>query len=271
MARLSYIFYIYIKANASHSVMKFSKAIDEINAIRRSLPLHLSSHFPANTDDQTWEQQYTWVPFQRYLIGQAIDFMQLSIARILAISKQTKADESQRYRTLASDAAVRILQSYVGEHPREYKLIWISSASAVASGIYLALEYLMPHEPSSSDISERLSLIRSAAQGLRRNSFVTVHAAKGSAVLDRLLLLCSQRQPSSGSPSPSLAVILSQLTGRSQDNARAQGQAVDLDGMDPEQLLSFAMWPPAAYEQDMQGQGEFDDLFSAEWDSIMMS
>ncbi|EAT84086.1 hypothetical protein SNOG_08918 [Parastagonospora nodorum SN15] len=118
MSRLAYIFYVYIKANTHQTPPKLLKAIEEIQNVRRNLPLHLSQHFPANDDDREWEQQHEWVTFQRYLLTIVLDFLELGIARVL-VSRDTE-DDPERPRKLAVACANRILHNYSLPVPRPY-------------------------------------------------------------------------------------------------------------------------------------------------------
>ena len=210
MRKLAYVFYVYIKSNSHHNATKFEKAMEEINTIRRSLPLHLTHAFPANEDDEAWESMHPWIPFQRYLIATIIEFMQLSIARILAIAGN--ANEHARYKTLARTSASKILQSYVRvDIPRVYRLLWIVSASTVAAGVYTALDQLMEVQSTDTYIGGNLELIRQASSLLQQNAAVAIHGVKGSSVLNRLLLLL-QKQPAGVSvPFESLTGLLASL------------------------------------------------------------
>ncbi|KIW05080.1 uncharacterized protein PV09_04228 [Verruconis gallopava] len=220
MARLAYIFYIYFKANATRTAMKTTKALDEIDAVRRSLPLHLSPHFPANSDDFEWEKQHPWVTFQRYQISVVIDFMVLATARSLAIARHI--EDKQKYRTIATAAARRLLLSFTGTAPRFFKLLWSSSASAVAAGIFLTLDYLISqsmNEPKSAQyLNELLALIQSAISIMRQNSVVTVHAENGVTILLELCNICQQwPQTPLGTESLSLQSLLSYVKNKARD------------------------------------------------------
>lgn len=122
LGRLAYIFYIHISANSHRSPAKLSRALEEVENVHKSLPLHLSSHFPANADDEAWEAQHTWVTFQRYLVSHVIDFMRLSIARALLLSADGEVNEA--FRAIASASAIRILEYAQLSVPRMYRIVW---------------------------------------------------------------------------------------------------------------------------------------------------
>ncbi|KAJ9618522.1 hypothetical protein H2203_009119 [Taxawa tesnikishii (nom. ined.)] len=274
MAKLAYIFFIYIKANAHHTSTKLNKALEEINSVRRSLPLHLSPHFPANRDDVEWEKQHPWVSFQRYLIAHVLDFMQLSILRVLVMVTRDAA--SRRYRTLAVESACRILANYNLPGPRVYRLVWTVSASTVAAGIYLALDHLMHTQGfySTANATEHIELIRTAAHSLREHSSVTVHAAKGSDTLERLIQLIGKWQPSEGMKMHSLRTMLAQISAENSlppqtgaDNSI--NDDLELGQFDMEQILSG--WSPDAAHTAVGSGNQFDMFFSDAWRDIVMN
>jgi len=182
MARLSYVLYLYIKANTHQTHLKFAKAIEEIQSVQRDLPLHLSPSFPANEDDRQWESEHPWIPFQRYLITYVLDFLLLSIARVLIPKKPE--DDPTTFRQLALQCANRILEHYATPVPRVYRLVWTVSAATVAAAIYMALD------DYRGDARIRIiNLLRQASTELGKHSVVAVHAAKGNGVLEGLLPL----------------------------------------------------------------------------------
>ncbi|CAN9154446.1 unnamed protein product [Alternaria alternata] len=186
MCRVSYIIYLYIKANTHQTNLKFIKAIEEVETVRRDLPLHLSPSFPANEDDRIWESQHPWIPFQRYLIHYVLDFITLTIARVL-IPKDAE-DDPINSRHLALQSANRILNYYAAPAPRMYRLVWVVSASTVASAIYVSLDMLAnPHDYRGDAKLRIINLLRMAFLELKKHSEVAIHAAKGSAVLEGLL------------------------------------------------------------------------------------
>jgi hypothetical protein len=191
MSKISYIFYIYIKVNTHQTPSKFAKAIEALQAVRKGLPLHLSTNFPANHEDEQWEREHPWVPFQRYLITLIFNFMQLSIARVL--STKELGDATERYRTLATGSAITILQNYATSVPRSYRLVWIASASVVAAAVYISLDMLA--NPSSYQTKGRATLIqllKSSSVELEKHKVVSVHAARGSCVIEYLVSTLEQ-------------------------------------------------------------------------------
>lgn len=193
MSRLAYVFYIYIKANTHHTPSKFSKAIEEITTVRTNLPLHLTDQFPATQDDEQWELEHPWVPFQRFLLTQVIDFMLLSIARVLAV-KELGANTS-KYRHVALESATRILRNYSRPVPRTYKLVWVVSASTVAAAIYTALHTLATRADGQgfSRLQVVELLTRTAAE-LKSHAAVANHAAHGSNTIQNLLQVMAQKE-----------------------------------------------------------------------------
>jgi hypothetical protein len=191
--------------------MKSIKALEEISAVRKSLPLHLSQSFPANNDDAEWELLYPWVTIQRHQLATVLDFMVLGIARSLAIA----GNENDRpsYRVMATEAARRILKGFTSSAPRIQKLLWSSSASAVASGIFLALEYILSQDSQTPRtieyLHELLPLVQSTMDILDRNSPVTIHAEKGVGILRHLWTVCQQWPLGTGGHS--VQTILSQF------------------------------------------------------------
>jgi hypothetical protein len=191
LCRLSYIFYIYIKVNTHQTASKFVKAMEEIETVRRNLPLHLSSKFPANIDDEEWESEHPWVTFQRYCITHSLEFMQLSIARTLAMGNI--GGDTTRYREAAMNSATSILHSYMMPVPRVYKLVWTISASTVAAAVYTSLDILMyPQDYTPIKKQEHVNLLKQVAHQLSQYSCVAIHAAKGSASIKRLLTRLEQ-------------------------------------------------------------------------------
>ncbi|KAH0170452.1 hypothetical protein KCU67_g2635, partial [Aureobasidium melanogenum] len=186
MCRLSYIFYIYIKVNTHQNASKFIKALEEIEIVKRNLPLHLSTKFPANIDDEEWEATHPWITFQRYLINHSIDFMMLSIARTLAMGNI--GSESTRYRDAAMSAATNIIHSYLAPVARVYKLVWTVSASTVAAAVYTSLDILMnPQDYTPQKRQEHIAILKQVVQELGKYSHVAIHAAKGSATIQKLI------------------------------------------------------------------------------------
>lgn len=120
MGQLSYIFYIYLKANATRTALKSAKALEQINAVKSGLPLHLSENFPANHDDARWESQHPWIAVQRHQLAIVLDFMILSISRSLAIGGAQS--ERPKNRSMAADAARRILLSFNAALPRFHEI-----------------------------------------------------------------------------------------------------------------------------------------------------
>lgn len=186
MCRLSYIFYIYIKVNTHQNAAKFTKALEEIEIVKRNLPLHLSTKFPANIDDEEWEATHPWITFQRYLINHSIEFMMLSIARTLAMGNI--GIESTRYRDAAMAAATNIIKSYLSPVARVYKLVWTVSASTVAAAVYTSLDILMnPQDYIPQKRQEHIVVLKQVVQELGKYSHVAIHAAKGSATIQKLV------------------------------------------------------------------------------------
>jgi hypothetical protein len=191
MSRLAYIFYVYIKANNHQTLSKLTKAIEEVESVRKDLPLHLSPHFPANDDDRQWESENSWVPFQRYLVSHVLDFLELGIARVL-VSKGTETDPTE-HRKLAVRLSSSILRNYAIPVPRVYRLVWTVSAAAVAASVYIALDMLAnPNEYHRELKMNTIDLLRHAAVELNKHADVAVHAAKGSRMIERLLPLVTQ-------------------------------------------------------------------------------
>lgn len=210
LSRLSYIIYIYIKANTHQTHLKFVKAIEEITAVRRDLPLHLSPGFPANEDDIIWESEYHWIPFQRYLIAYVLDFLLLSIARVL--NPQESRDDSTNYRQLALESANRILDHYAKPVPRVYRLVWTVSAATVAAAVYISLDMLAnSHDYRGDSRNHIIGLLRQASVELKKHAVVAVHAAKGSAMLEGLLPLLEQHDFDRPRTSYSMQDLLQQL------------------------------------------------------------
>jgi hypothetical protein len=211
MSRLAYIFYIYIKANTHQTSSKLTKAIEEIQNVRKNLPLHLSHRFPANADDKQWELEHPWVPFQRYLVTHVLDFLELGIARVL-VSRETEDDPS-RFRKLATTLATRILQNYAISVPRLYRLVWTVSAAAVAAALYISLDLLAnPQDYRGNAKAEAVELLRYASVELRRHADVAVHAAKGSALIERLMPLVTQDHAMVAHPQSTVQDLVQQLS-----------------------------------------------------------
>jgi hypothetical protein len=186
MCRISYIVYVYIKANTHRTRLKFAKAIEEIEIVRRDLPLHLSSSFPATEDDKQWETEHPWIPFQRYLIAYVIDFVLLSIARVLIPTNPE--DDSANSRQLALQSASRILNRYATPVPRVYRLVWTVSAATVAAAVYISLDMLAnSHDYRGDSRLQTINLLKQASVEFKKHTVVAAHAAKGSVFLDGLL------------------------------------------------------------------------------------
>ncbi|KAI4942308.1 hypothetical protein J4E86_010110 [Alternaria arbusti] len=209
MCRVSYIVYIYIKANTHQTNLKFIKAIEEVQTVRRDLPLHLSPNFPANEDDRIWELEYPWIPFQRYQIHYVIDFLLLTIARVLS---PENPDDDPNFRQLALQSANNILNYYAKPVPRVYRLVWVISASTVAAAIYVSLDMLAnPHDYRGDAKLRIINLLRMAFTELRKHSAVAVHAAKGSAVLEGLLPVLERHDTELPGTSRTIHELLQQL------------------------------------------------------------
>ena len=210
MCRLAYIVYLYIKANTHQTHLKFAKAIEEIQIVKRDLPLHLSPNFPANEDDRIWESEHPWIPFQRYLITYVLDFLLLSIARVLI--PRNPEDDPAISRQLALHSANRILNHYATPVPRVYRLVWTVSAATVAASIYISLDMLANSHDYRGDSKLRvIGLLRQASVELKKHAVVAAHAAKGSAVLEGLLPLLEQHDYDRPRASHSMQELLQQL------------------------------------------------------------
>ncbi|EOA85090.1 uncharacterized protein SETTUDRAFT_137453 [Exserohilum turcica Et28A] len=210
MCRLAYIVYLYIKANTHQTHLKFSKAIEEIQAVQRDLPLHLSPSFPATEDDRIWESEHPWIPFQRYLITYVFDFLLLTIARVLI--PRNPEDDAAISRQLALQCANRILNHYATPVPRIYRLVWAVSAATVAASVYISLDMLAnSHEYRGESRLRVIALLRQASVELRKHAVVAAHAAKGSAVLQGLLPLLEQHDFDRPRMSYSMQDLLQQL------------------------------------------------------------
>jgi hypothetical protein len=188
MSRLAYVFYIYIKANTHQTPPKLIKAIEEIQEVRKNLPLHLSQHFPITIDDRQWEQEHPWIPFQRYLVTHVLDFLELGVARVL-VPREGDRDLGG-FRKLAIALAKNILHSYARPVPRIYRLVWTVSAAAVAASVYISLDMIAhPHDYRGDARVEVVELLHYTAEELQQHANVAVHAAKGSATIRKLLPL----------------------------------------------------------------------------------
>ncbi|KAK1919025.1 hypothetical protein P3342_001155 [Pyrenophora teres f. teres] len=233
MSRLAYVLYLYVKANTHQTHLKFAKAIEEIQNVQRDLPLHLSPSFPANEDDRQWESEHPWIPFQRYLITYVLDFLLLSIARVL-IPKKLE-DDSTTFRQLAIQCANRILNHYAIPVPRVYRLVWTVSAATVAAAIYMALDILAnPHDYRGNARMRIINLLRQASTELGKHSVVAVHAAKGNAVLEGLLPLLEQHDfELPRAPPRTIHDLLQQLSTAQQDvSSSLPTSNAALDGFD---------------------------------------
>jgi hypothetical protein len=187
------------------------KAIEEVQAVRRDLPLHLSQNFPANEDDRIWELEYPWIPFQRHQIHYVLDFLLLTIARVL-IPEDTR-DNPTNSRQLALQSANRILNYYAAPTPRVYKLVWVISASTVAAAIYVSLDMLAnPHDYRGDAKLVIINLLTMAFMELKKHSAVAVHAAKGSAVLEGLLPVLEQHDTELPGTTRTIHELLQQLS-----------------------------------------------------------
>jgi hypothetical protein len=266
MSRLAYIFYMYIKANMHQTPPKLLKAIEEIQKVRRNLPLHLSQHFPANDDDREWEQQHEWVTFQRYLMTIVLDFLELGIARVI-VSRDTE-DDPERSRKLAIACANRILHNYSLQVPRPYRLVWTVSAAVVAAAVYISLDMLAnPHDYRDNVKAQTTELLSHAAAELKRHSEVAMHAAKGCTMIENLLLLVSQDPPAVPRTPCTVHDLVKELSSSHQD--------VSL-----ENLQSSFPDPVAAYMSLLENesnfgqyQASFGDMLDGEmneWDTFML-
>jgi hypothetical protein len=273
MCRLSYIFYIYIKVNTHQNASKFIKALEEVEIVKRNLPLHLSTKFPANIDDEEWEATHPWITFQRYLINHAIDFMMLSIARTLAMGNI--GSESNRYRDAAMASATSIISSYLAPVARVYKLVWTVSASTVAAAIYTSLDILMnPQDYTPQKRQEHIDLLNRVIQELSKYTHVAIHAAKGSASIQKLVNRLEQNFSMSHL---SVHEILRHLTTQEMPSTSSGGVA---DGyVLPAQTMPVppvdGSWNEMMAGHDMtiphMDQGHIDGLLgpSDTWDSFM--
>lgn len=196
MTRLAYIFYVHIKSSNHHTAINLSKALEEVGTIRNSLPVHLTPQANTNLGGTQTEQEHPWISLQRHILCHVMDFIQLSISRVL--SMRNNSDDTLAYRAIAVASARRILQNYLQPSPRIYRLIWVVSASTVAAGVYLIIDHLVTHQDASNSLNnaQDILLVREASSILRNHCKFTVHAAKGSAVIERLLHLYEQKHSS---------------------------------------------------------------------------
>ena len=200
--------------------------------MQRDLPLHLSPSFPANEDDRQWELEHPWIPFQRYLITYVLDFLLLSIARVL-IPKRPE-DNPTTFRQLALQCANRILEHYALPVPRVYRLVWTVSAATVAAAIYMALDMLAnPHDYRGNARTRIISLLKQASTELGKHSIVAVHAAKGHGVLEGLLPLLEQNDFEFPRVPRTIHDLLQQLSRAQQDvlPTTLPNLAAGLDGL----------------------------------------
>ncbi|KAG9852201.1 hypothetical protein KCU98_g3603, partial [Aureobasidium melanogenum] len=271
MCRLSYIFYIYIKVNTHQNASKFIKALEEIEIVKRNLPLHLSTKFPANIDDEEWEATHPWITFQRYLINHSIEFMMLSIARTLAMGNI--GSETTRYRDAAMAAATNIIHSYLAPVARVYKLVWTVSASTVAAAVYTSLDILMnPQDYTPQKRQEHIAVLKQVVQELGKYSHVAIHAAKGSATIQKLI---SRLEQDFSMSHLSVHDILRHLTTQEMPSTSAGGVANGY--VLPAQSMSVPVdgWNEMMVGHDMNiphmDQGHIDGLLgpSDTWNSFM--
>jgi hypothetical protein len=230
MCRISYIVYLYIKANTHQTNLKFVKAIEEVQTVQRDLPLHLSQAFPANEDDRIWELEHPWIPFQRYQIHYVLDFSLLTIARVL-LPKDAEEDPINA-RQLALQSANNILNYYAKPVPRVYRLVWVISASTVAAAIYVSLDMLAnPHDYRGDAKLRIINLLRMAFIELRKHSAVAVHAAKGSSVLEGLLPVLERHDTELPSAPRTIHELLQQLSTADHSNTNdLSNSAPAMDG-----------------------------------------
>jgi hypothetical protein len=261
MCRISYIVYLYIKVNTHQTDLKFMKAIEEVQAVRRDLPLHLSPNFPANEDDRIWELEHPWIPFQRYQIHYVLDFILLTIARVL-IPKEA-GDDPTNSRHLALQSANRILNYYAAPVPRVYRLVWVISASTVAAAIYVSLDILAnPHDYRGEAKLRIINLLRMAFMELRKHSAVAVHAAKGSVVLEGLLPVLERHDTELPGATRTIHELLQQLSMR--DHTTTTNSVPAMDGFahhgnyeNIDMFDGIGHMPQAAY-----GFDDWDEVFA---------
>lgn len=211
MSRLSYIVYIYLKANTHQTSAKLAKAVEEIQKVQSTLPLHLSEKFPANNDDRLWEAKHPWVSFQRYLMAYVLDFLQLSITRLLV--PKSPHEDGKGFREVALQCALRLLHRYAAPAPRIYRLVWAVSAATTAAALYVSLDMLVHSSEYIGEEKLRMTeLLNHVAMELKQHAVVAVHAAKGSSVIESLLPLIAQATPSNSGSSYTLHDLLQQLS-----------------------------------------------------------
>ncbi|KAF2845602.1 hypothetical protein T440DRAFT_472514 [Plenodomus tracheiphilus IPT5] len=264
MSRLSYIIYIYIKGNAQQTPPKLAKAVEEIEKVRAGLPLHLSSIFPANDEDTQWERQYPWIHFQRYLISYVIDFMQLSILRLLVLKDSEEG--ATDYRKLAIEAALRQLNRYAAPAPRVFRLVWAVSAATAAAALYVALDMLLnPAQYHAESKMRMIGLLRHVGLELKQHAAVAVHAARGSSVMESLLPLITQAHPSQPGTNYTLHGLLQRLS--------TLNQSVYSVPDDPPVNVDSAM-PDGSHESSDVFAGTHDtfdaDFDLNDWDNLVL-
>jgi hypothetical protein len=264
MCRLAYIFYIYIKANTHQTPPKLTKAIEEIQNARKDLPLHLSQHFPVTDEDREWELLHPWVPFQRYLLTHVLDFLELGIARVL-VSRKTE-DQSAEYRKLAVSSANRILRNYTIRVPRVYRLVWTVSAATVAASVYISLDMLAnPHDYREDHKVETVDLLTHASMELKKHADVAIHAAKGSAIIERLLPLVSQEQTMVSHPPRTVHDLVQQLS------ASDRNTELNYSALTPPDMSAAYIGTYEHNEPFGQFEGRFDEAFGInEWDEFLL-
>ena len=265
MSRVSYIFYIYIKVNTHQTPSKFAKAIEALQAVRGGLPLHLSKNFPVSHEDEQWEREHPWVPFQRYLITFIFDFMQLSIARVL--STKELGDATERYRTLATESANRILQNYATQVPRSYRLVWITPASVVAAAVYISLDMLANPSAYQTEVRDKVvNLLESSCAELKKHAVVSVHAARGSRVIQYLVSTFEQDHTTLPQHPLSVHDVLRQLSSTYRNLDLNSGQA-EWHGDTMEFLQEFHVDNLFLADDDLLNPSLVTDT----WDNFMTS
>lgn len=124
MAKLAEVVQSYVKGKKKLVEKDLTMAMSEVERIYRVSPIHLQRDEVPTMATWLRDQQYPWIPMQRYLATHAVHFLRLTIARSFFTRWMQRQPDPDRSHARALDAARTIVDEKRRRVPLAYQRSW---------------------------------------------------------------------------------------------------------------------------------------------------
>ena len=129
MAKLARVIQAHIKAGRGYSGSHVAEAMEKVEIIYKTCPLHVECDVDGVFSVTPSEEQTTspWIPFQRYLLTHTFHFIRLTIIRVNFSLWLHRQPDQYDFHRKAIDAAEAIVKEKDRNVPQMYRKSWYVS------------------------------------------------------------------------------------------------------------------------------------------------